>query len=85
MLKGCRLGWADKVALSVALLVAGAAFFFWTLAIIGLWKTQLRFDGYMIMWIIEAELVVALPAWLLSRAIDFVMRTRKKRRLQPNT
>lgn len=62
--------WADRVALGVAALIALGGFFVWLLADIAL-KTAFSasFNRYMLEWILEAELTVALPLWLGFRAV----------------
>lgn len=72
--------WADKVALGLALLIAAAGLFVWIPAAIAL-RTAFdgSFDRYMLLWIVEAELAIALPLWLGLRVIDFIA-SRSRRR-----
>ena len=75
-----RLVLADRVALLIAFLVAAAMFFFWVLGLVGLGGLpQSRFDHAMIVWLIEAELALALPIWLFLRVIDVVVRAKSWR------
>jgi len=72
MFKRIRLVWADKIVLVMALFIAGAAFLFWILGIVGLeGRPHLRFDNAMINWTIEAELALVPSIWLLLRLMDF--------------
>lgn len=75
--------WADKVALGVTASIAAAGFFVWLLAIIAL-KTAFdgSFDRYMLFWIAEAELAVALPLWLGLRAVDWFLGGPARRQAQ---
>lgn len=69
------LGLADRIALLIALLIAATASYCWLLGIIGLWgKPQFRFADAMIIWGIEVELALALPAWLLMKIITVIVR-----------
>jgi len=67
-----HLNWADKLALSIALIIAGSAAFFWILGIIGLWGTSpLRFDYAVADWTIQIELVIVPLTWIILRGLDF--------------
>ena len=73
MHKRSHLIWADKFALAIALsvaalaVVAGAV----VLAAVGT-ASDRRLDIAVASWTALAEVVTALPAWLIMRAIDFV-------------
>ena len=70
-----RLNWADKVALSIALIIAGAALFVWMLGLIGLWgNSQFRFGYAMVDWTFQIELVIVPLTWLILRGVDFAAR-----------
>jgi hypothetical protein len=78
-LKGARLSRTDRAALTIALIIAGGAGYIWFLGIIGLWgRSQLGFDRAMVTWLAEIELSLALPAWLLLRAANVVVRMRTR-------
>jgi hypothetical protein len=73
--RGYRLFLADKVALLIASIIAAAVLFFWLLGIAALWgRPQFRFDHAMIVWMIEAELMIVLPTWLLLRIANIAAR-----------
>jgi hypothetical protein len=67
-----RLHWADKTALLLALFIAGTAFLFWIVGIVGLdGRPHLRFDAAMIDWTTQAELTLVTSLWLFLRGLDF--------------
>ena len=71
MSKRFRLIWADKLALLLAFFIAGAAFLFWIVGVVGLeGHPQLRFDNAMINWTFQAEVALVPTTWLLLRAMD---------------
>ena len=72
MSKRNRLVWADKVALVLALLIAGIASLCWIVGIIGLGGLpHLRFDSAMFDGAVKAEWMLVLPIWALLRVADF--------------
>jgi hypothetical protein len=61
----------------IALIIAGGAAYVWLLGMIGLWgRPQLDFDRAMITWLAEMELALALPLWLLLRAVNVIVKMR---------
>jgi hypothetical protein len=78
--KGARFSRTDRGALMIALIIAGGAAYVWLLGMIGLWgRPELNFDRAIITWLTETELALALPAWLLLRAANAIMRMRTGR------
>ncbi len=77
LFKGVPLAGTDRAALTVAVFIAGAAAYVWLLGMIGLWgRPQLDFDRAMITWLAEMELALALPLWLLLRAVNVIVKMR---------
>ncbi len=73
MHKWNRLIWADKVALGIALSVAALAVLAGTAILLAVGTTSdPRLDMAVVKWTALAEIVIALPAWLIMRAIDVV-------------
>ena len=67
-----RLVWADKLALVLALLIAGIMFLCWIVGIIGLeGRPHLRFDSAMFDGTGKAEWMLVLPLWAFLRVVDF--------------
>ena len=65
-----KLIWSDRIALSMALLIAGAAFFCWVVGIVGLnGLPHLRFDGAMLDIMVKTEVLLIPPIWLFMRCM----------------
>ena len=70
-----KLVWADKVALALALLIAGIMVLCWIVGIIGLGGLpHLRFDSAMFDGAVKAEWMLVLPTWAFLRVVDFSAR-----------
>jgi hypothetical protein len=70
-----RLNWTDKLALSIALIIAGSALFVWMLGLIGLWgNSQFRFGYAMADWTMQVELGIVPLTWFALRGIDMAAR-----------
>jgi hypothetical protein len=69
-----HLAWPDKVGLVTALVIAVlSAFVCATLLLAADTMTFSRLNHLLAMWSGAAELIIALPIWLLMRGIDFAI------------
>lgn len=73
MHKRNHLIWADKFALGIALSVAALGALAGAAILVAVGTTSdPRLDIAVVKWLALAEIVTALPAWLIMRAIDVV-------------